>query len=384
VAASGATRPIGKRPCTTRAYRRLARPWEPTDGRAGRPPRHALSLAAPAPRLLHVAPMRARRLSPPLAEAGGRRTPDLQARRPRERPRQRDQPQDAWATDAHPGLRPWPRPAGPRAGRAAAAVGRRPQQGADGRGPRRHGQRRHRRDPVPVLRRRPVGRGGPGQGRGPRRRRPGRRAAGGSRAAGRGQPPPGRRAPGHGSRARRPPGPRRPPSRFQLSGWRSAEAANHSGVGEAVILAWLRDVSAYLELPGCRPAVQEVVRSALLADPAWCWSATARRDGLRRAPGRDESAPGPACSLPSGPPDWTRSPTDAAQELSQAELAVGQRVRRQGLGGAAHRCPGEWAARPARHGGTLLRALHRALSRPPWSPRPRRRPDAGGGPGASR
>jgi hypothetical protein len=46
-------------------------------------------------------------------------------------------------------------------------------------------------------------------------------------------------------------------------------AANHSGVDEAVIRAWLRDVAAYLELPGCRPAVQEVVRPALLADPAW-------------------------------------------------------------------------------------------------------------------
>ena len=33
--------------------------------------------------------------------------------------------------------------------------------------------------------------------------------------------------------------------------------ANHSGVDEAVIRGWLRDVSAYLELPGCRPAVQE-------------------------------------------------------------------------------------------------------------------------------
>jgi pimeloyl-ACP methyl ester carboxylesterase len=31
----------------------------------------------------------------------------------------------------------------------------------------------------------------------------------------------------------------------------------------------LRDVAAYLELPGCRPAVQEGVRPALLADPAW-------------------------------------------------------------------------------------------------------------------
>jgi hypothetical protein len=45
--------------------------------------------------------------------------------------------------------------------------------------------------------------------------------------------------------------------------------ANHSGVDEAVIRAWLRDVAAYLELPGCRPAVQEVVRPALLADPDW-------------------------------------------------------------------------------------------------------------------
>ena len=43
--------------------------------------------------------------------------------------------------------------------------------------------------------------------------------------------------------------------------------ANHSGVDEAVIRGFLRDVSAYLELSGCRAAVQEVVRPALLADP---------------------------------------------------------------------------------------------------------------------
>ncbi len=43
--------------------------------------------------------------------------------------------------------------------------------------------------------------------------------------------------------------------------------ANHSGVDEAVIRGFLRDVSAYLELPGCRAAVQEVVRPALLAAP---------------------------------------------------------------------------------------------------------------------
>jgi endonuclease G, mitochondrial len=42
--------------------------------------------------------------------------------------------------------------------------------------------------------------------------------------------------------------------------------ANHSGVDEAVIRGFLRDVSAYLELPGCRAAVQEVVRPTLLAD----------------------------------------------------------------------------------------------------------------------
>src|ERR1044072_2637319 len=42
--------------------------------------------------------------------------------------------------------------------------------------------------------------------------------------------------------------------------------ANHSGVDEAVIRGFLRDVSAYLELPGCRAAVQAVVRPALLAD----------------------------------------------------------------------------------------------------------------------
>jgi endonuclease G len=43
--------------------------------------------------------------------------------------------------------------------------------------------------------------------------------------------------------------------------------ANHSGVDEAVIRGFLRDVSAYLELPGCRAAVQAVVRPALLAGP---------------------------------------------------------------------------------------------------------------------
>jgi hypothetical protein len=41
--------------------------------------------------------------------------------------------------------------------------------------------------------------------------------------------------------------------------------ANHSGVDEAVIRGFMRDVSAYLELPGCREAVQAVVRPALLA-----------------------------------------------------------------------------------------------------------------------
>ncbi|HEX3201862.1 MAG TPA: alpha/beta fold hydrolase, partial [Actinomycetes bacterium] len=40
-------------------------------------------------------------------------------------------------------------------------------------------------------------------------------------------------------------------------------------VDEAVIRGFLRDVSAYLDLPGCRSAVQEVVRPALLADPDW-------------------------------------------------------------------------------------------------------------------
>ena len=42
--------------------------------------------------------------------------------------------------------------------------------------------------------------------------------------------------------------------------------ANHSGVDEAVIRDFLRDVSVYLELPGCRAAVQEVVRPSLLTD----------------------------------------------------------------------------------------------------------------------
>lgn len=44
--------------------------------------------------------------------------------------------------------------------------------------------------------------------------------------------------------------------------------ANHSGVDEAVIRGFLRDVSAYLDLPGCRAAVQDVVRPALLGADA--------------------------------------------------------------------------------------------------------------------
>jgi endonuclease G len=44
--------------------------------------------------------------------------------------------------------------------------------------------------------------------------------------------------------------------------------ANHSGVDEAVIRGFQRDVSAYLDLPGCRAAVQDVVRPPLLAADA--------------------------------------------------------------------------------------------------------------------
>jgi hypothetical protein len=44
-----------------------------------------------------------------------------------------------------------------------------------------------------------------------------------------------------------------------------AWVANHSGVDEAVIRGYLRDVSVYLEMPGCRSAVQDVVRPVLLA-----------------------------------------------------------------------------------------------------------------------
>src|SRR3954462_15837789 len=44
--------------------------------------------------------------------------------------------------------------------------------------------------------------------------------------------------------------------------------ADHSGVDEAVIRGFLRDVSAYLELPGCRAAVQDVVRPRLSAAEA--------------------------------------------------------------------------------------------------------------------
>ena len=43
--------------------------------------------------------------------------------------------------------------------------------------------------------------------------------------------------------------------------------ANHSGVDEAVIRGFLRDVSAYLELPGCRAAVQAVVRLPGQSEP---------------------------------------------------------------------------------------------------------------------
>jgi hypothetical protein len=43
-----------------------------------------------------------------------------------------------------------------------------------------------------------------------------------------------------------------------------AWVADHSGVDEAVIRGFLRDVSEYLELPACRSAVQAVVRDVLL------------------------------------------------------------------------------------------------------------------------
>src|SRR4051794_3071517 len=44
--------------------------------------------------------------------------------------------------------------------------------------------------------------------------------------------------------------------------------ANHSGVDEAVIGGFLRDVSAYVERPGCRAGVRDVVRPPLLAADA--------------------------------------------------------------------------------------------------------------------
>jgi len=151
--------------------------------------------------------------------------------------------------------------------------------------------------------------------------------------------------------------------------------ANHSGVDEAVIRAWLRDVSAYLELPGCRPAVQEVVRSALLADPAWvlvghslgavvCAELLAEDEVRARA----------GLFVAVGAPLGLDAVTDGMRPRSSARPSSPW-VNVYDVTAT----PGRWAARPARRGQpTLLRTLHRALSRPPpgrhdHRRRPRRR-----------
>jgi hypothetical protein len=118
--------------------------------------------------------------------------------------------------------------------------------------------------------------------------------------------------------------------------------ANHSGVDEAVIRGWLRDVAAYLELPGCRPAVQEVVRPALLADPAWVLvghslgavicaelltgDEVGARAGLFVAVGR--------------PWGWTRSPTGCGPGARPGRPHRGSTSTTPGTGWrSAHRCP---------------------------------------------
>jgi hypothetical protein len=60
--------------------------------------------------------------------------------------------------------------------------------------------------------------------------------------------------------------------------------ANHSGVDEAVIRGWLRDVSAYLELPGCRPAVQEVINRMISAARP-CWRSRSPLPAIRASAG---------------------------------------------------------------------------------------------------
>ena len=120
--------------------------------------------------------------------------------------------------------------------------------------------------------------------------------------------------------------------------------ANHSGVDEAVIRGWLRDVSAYLELPGCRPSVQEVVRPALLADPAWVLVGHSLGAVVcAEAWPRTRSAPGPACSLPSGRPwAWTRSPTGCGPGARPGQPRRGSTSTTPGTGSrSAHRCPEE-------------------------------------------
>ena len=93
-----------------------------------------------------------------------------------------------------------------------------------------------------------------------------------------------------------------------------------------------------------------------------------RRGRLRGAPDRGRGPrPGRPVRCCRGAPGAGRGHRrDAAQGLSQADLAMGQRLRPQGLGWrSAHRCPEEVAARAASPSPTPApMTLHRALPRP--------------------
>jgi endonuclease G, mitochondrial len=158
--------------------------------------------------------------------------------------------------------------------------------------------------------------------------------------------------------------------------------ANHSGVDEAVIRGFLRDVSAYLELPGCRPAVQAVVRPALLAEPGGIVVGHSL-GGLVCAEllAEDEVRRGTGLFVAVGAPLGLDAVTSGMRPPGSASLAMGQRVRPPGLGHPRlATSQGRRPGRAARRGQPPLPgALHRALPGPPRGRHRHRRPPEPGG-----
>jgi len=177
------------------------------------------------------------------------------------------------------------------------------------------------------------------QGRGPRRRHPQCRPAGGSWAAGRRQPAPGRRAPVHGTRARRA---GRHDARGGVRTLDLGVAARPAGVGGQ---PFRRRRSRHPGIParriGLPGAARLPVRGAGGGPPGAArrprlraGRPQPRRGGLRRAPGRGAGArPDRGVRRRRGAAGAGRGHRgDAAERLGQADLALDQRLRLQGLG----------------------------------------------------